>query len=277
MADRSPRAFLLCLVQGVLIGAGGILPGVSGGVLAVVFGVYRPAMEVLAHPKRALPRHWRLLLPVGVGAALGFLGGAGGVLTLLAHSQVVSTALFFGLILGTLPSLWRAAGAHGRSRGAYAALLAGFALPLAVFALLRFGLFAPLPQNRLGFLLAGAILALGTIVPGLAASPLLMAVGLFYPMLEGVRAFDLSVLLPLALGLAAALAALSRFVSFLFRAHYAVAYHAVFGVVLASLLSIVPTSFASVGEALAALAAALLGAAAAFCTARLRAPERSGK
>ena len=46
---------LLC---GLLIGAGAILPGVSGGVLAVIFGIYRPFMEVLADPFRELPRYW---------------------------------------------------------------------------------------------------------------------------------------------------------------------------------------------------------------------------
>ena len=47
---------ILRVLQGVLIGAGAILPGVSGGVLAVIFGIYRPAMELLTHPKRALAR-----------------------------------------------------------------------------------------------------------------------------------------------------------------------------------------------------------------------------
>ena len=55
---------LLC---GVLIGAGAILPGVSGGVLAVVFDIYRPFMEVLTHPREAIPKYWRWLLPIGLG------------------------------------------------------------------------------------------------------------------------------------------------------------------------------------------------------------------
>lgn len=55
---------LLC---GVLIGAGAILPGVSGGVLAVVFDIYRPFMEVLTHPREAIPKYWRWFLPIGAG------------------------------------------------------------------------------------------------------------------------------------------------------------------------------------------------------------------
>ena len=63
---------ILRIVQGIIIGAGAILPGISGGVLAVVFGIYRPAMELLTHPRRALQRYWRMLLAVGIGWAIGF-------------------------------------------------------------------------------------------------------------------------------------------------------------------------------------------------------------
>ena len=55
---------IMRIVQGIIIGAGAILPGISGGVLAVVFGIYRPAMELLTHPRRALQRYWRMLLAV---------------------------------------------------------------------------------------------------------------------------------------------------------------------------------------------------------------------
>ena len=57
------KTVLLRLVQGFIIGAGGILPGISGGVLSVIFGIYRPVMEVLAHPLDGLRRHLSLLLP----------------------------------------------------------------------------------------------------------------------------------------------------------------------------------------------------------------------
>ena len=102
------------MLQGVIIGAGAILPGISGGVLAVIFGIYRPAMELLTHPKRAFPRYWRMLLAVGIGWVLGFLGGGSAILALFHQSETVATCLFIGLILGTLPELWREAGAQGR-------------------------------------------------------------------------------------------------------------------------------------------------------------------
>ena len=100
----SLKTVLLRLVQGFIIGAGGILPGISGGVLSVIFGIYRPVMEVLAHPLDGLRRHLSLLLPVGAGAILGFLCGGGLILVLFDRSEKLATCLFIGLILGTLPS-----------------------------------------------------------------------------------------------------------------------------------------------------------------------------
>ena len=88
---------IMRIVQGIIIGAGAILPGISGGVLAVVFGIYRPAMELLTHPRRALQRYWRMLLAVGIGWAIGFLGGGSVILALFHQSETVATCLFIGL------------------------------------------------------------------------------------------------------------------------------------------------------------------------------------
>ena len=110
---------LLC---GVLIGAGAILPGVSGGVLAVVFDIYRPFMEVLTHPRTAIPKYWRWFLPIGLGGVLGFLGFAKGIAAAIDISSTVTTWLFIGLIVGTVPSLYREAGKEGRSIGSWVSL-----------------------------------------------------------------------------------------------------------------------------------------------------------
>ena len=82
---------LLC---GILIGAGAILPGVSGGVLAVVFDIYRPFMEVLTHPKTAIPKYWIWFPPIAVGWCVGFLGFAKGIAAAISISDTVTTWLF---------------------------------------------------------------------------------------------------------------------------------------------------------------------------------------
>lgn len=96
--------FGLRFLQGLIIGIGGVLPGVSGGVLCVVFGLYKPFMETIAQPRKNLKRYWRTLIPVLCGMAAGFLLLLRAVSSIMEKNSELATCLFAGLILGTLPS-----------------------------------------------------------------------------------------------------------------------------------------------------------------------------
>ena len=270
MSQRQPENFILRLAQGAVIGAGAILPGISGGVLAVVFGIYRPMMETLTHPKAGLRQYWRLFLPIVIGWAAGFFGGSGVILLLFNHSETLATCLFIGLILGTVPALWDEAGEQGRGKGAYLSAITSF---LALFSLLlgvRLGSFGQMRANTLGFLFCGVLWGVSLIVPGMTSSSILMAVGLLTPMIEGITTLDLFVLVPWLIGLLGTVLLLARLVSWLFQAHYATAYHAVVGIVLASTLIIVPLQYANAGEALLCLVCASLGAVLAHFSGKLQ-------
>ena len=70
----SPMRFLVRVLQGALIGLGAVLPGISGGVLGVIFGVYKPIMELLSNPIANFKTHVPKLIPVFLGGVIGFLG-----------------------------------------------------------------------------------------------------------------------------------------------------------------------------------------------------------
>ena len=123
---------VLRVLQGMLIGVGAVLPGISGGVLCVVFGIYKPIMELLSSPIKKWKTHVPRLLPVIVGAVLGFLGVAKVLAFFLERYPDQSVCLFVGLIAGMLPSLFREAGEQGRTRGSWISLVAAFAVVLAL-------------------------------------------------------------------------------------------------------------------------------------------------
>lgn len=106
-AKNSPLLFLYRILQGALIGGGAILPGVSGGVLAVVFGIYQPMMAFLARPVSTFKKQWRLFVPIILGVGLGFWGFAKLMGWMFRDDSPIPLALFAGLILGTLPQLYR--------------------------------------------------------------------------------------------------------------------------------------------------------------------------
>lgn len=276
--DRRKRArWLRNLLCGALIGVGAILPGVSGGVLAVVFDIYRPFMEVLTHPRRALPRYWKMMIPLGLGWAAGFLGIAKGIAAAMTLSGAVTYWLFIGLIAGTAPSLFREAGKQGRSASAWGSF---FLCAAAVFA----GLFyvsrvirVQVEPSFWWYNFCGALWGMGVVIPGMTSSSVMMALGLYQPMLEGLARLDLLVLSAALPGMFLTIALLARLVTWFFRRHYAAAFHGILGFVTASTLVIIPTSYAGAGEmALSALCAAA-GFALAFFLAKMDKREETGK
>ena len=240
--------FVLRLFQGLLIGVGGILPGVSGGVLCIVFGIYKPLMEVLASPVQKLREHWKTLLPVALGSAAGFFLLVHLVSAVMEKYEALATCVFAGLILGTLPSLVRTAGTGKRSPSSYAAFLISFACFFALFSFLEQGGGMQITPSFLWFLLAGAIWGISIVLPGLSSSAVLIFLGLFEPLVEGAKRLDFGVLIPLALGGVGVIVLLSRLINRLYEKHFSVMSHAIIGIVLATTLPILPTHFAGVAD-----------------------------
>lgn len=256
--------FLFRILQGALIGLGAVLPGISGGVLAVIFGVYQPIMECLANPMKGVKKHLKLLMPIGIGVVVGFLGIAKVLAFLLDRYPNPSVCLFVGLIAGMLPSLYREAGEQGRNRNSFVALGAAFALVLALLVTLRVIQLAIVP-NFAWYLFCGFCLALSVIAPGMSFSTLLMPLGLYTPFIDGIGNIDFAVLIPGGIGALLTVILFSRAVDSLMKSHYSVMFHGIIGVVIAATLVIIPfASFATVGSAVVNIVCMAAGVACAL-------------
>ncbi|MEA4870763.1 MAG: DUF368 domain-containing protein [Christensenella sp.] len=258
------KRFVVRVIQGAIIGAGAILPGISGGVLGVAFGIYQPMMAVLAKPFQNLKLYWRLFIPIFIGWAAGFLGLAGGIAKLLELNAAIITSLFVGLIIGTFPSLLREGAKEGRTKGMWVALAISTAALMAFFYLLKSSHQATVTPSFGWYIFCGVLWGISLIVPGMSSSSILLFLGLYQPMSAGIAALDIGVLFPFAIGIISTVVLLARFVNHLFEKHYGIAFYCVVGFVIASTIPIIPLSFASVGEALLCLVAAVAGFAGSF-------------
>ena len=241
--------YLFQIVQGMLIGLGAVLPGISGGVLCVVFGIYKTIMELLAAPFKNLKTHVPKLIPYVLGGAIGFLGIANVLSFLLDRYPAPSVCVFIGLIAGMLPSLFREAGEQGRDRKSFVSM--GIAM-VVIFALLISlkVLSVEITPNFLWYVFCGGCLALSVIAPGMSFSTLLMPLGLYEPFVAGIGHLDFSVLIPGGIGGLATVLLIAKAINTLFEKHYSVAFHAIIGIVIAATVMIIPfASFAaSVGS-----------------------------
>ena len=236
------------VLQGALIGLGAVLPGISGGVLCVIFGIYKPIMELLSNPIRNFKTHVPRLIPVILGAGVGFLGIAKLLSFFLEAYPDQSVCLFVGLITGMLPSLLREAGEKGRTKGSYISLAVAFVVVLALLFTLNYGLSVTITPNFGWYLFCGFCVALSVIAPGMSFSTLLMPLGLYTPFVAGLGDLDFSVILPGALGAIITVICLAKAVNALFDHFYSFAFHAIVGVVIAATIIIVP--FGSFAQAL---------------------------
>lgn len=256
--------WLLRVIHGALIGAGAILPGISGGVLCVLFGIYRPMMALLAHPIKTFRIYYKLFIPVLLGWAVGFFALAGLVNLLMEVSSAIAVSLFIGLIVGMIPSLYRDAGKYGHRKTGYLSMFLSFVVLFGFLLYLQQGVRIDIEGNAWWFFFCGIVWGLSLVVPGLSSSSILIFMGLYQEMTAGISRFDLGVLIPLVLGILCTALLSARFVNRLFERHHTIAYHAILGIVIASTLLIVPLEFKDATEVLLSIVCAVLGFLAAW-------------
>ncbi|MGO2742544.1 MAG: DUF368 domain-containing protein [Pseudolactococcus laudensis] len=241
---KQNMSWLIRLIKGVVIALGFILPGVSGGVLAAILGIYERMLSFLAHIRRNFKADFFYFLPVGIGGILGI-----GLLSrplefLLAHYQVIVLWGFAGAIVGSLPALWQEAESQSqRDKIDWSWLIGTFVASLVILYSMPY-IFGTLPANFVTFILAGALIALGVLIPGLSPSNLLLILGLYSPMLVGFKNFDLlNVFLPITIGGILAVLLFAKSMEHLLEHHHSRVFHFILGIVSAStVLILVPNS-----------------------------------
>lgn len=228
------------IIKGLIIALGFILPGVSGGVLAAILGIYERMINFLAHIKVNFKENVLYFLPVGIGMVLGIALFSLPVEYLLAHYKIIVLWGFAGAIIGTIPSLIKESVREcDRDQVDMAVFWLTFVLS-GFFLYFLNSMVGTLPANFLTFMLAGALIALGILVPGLSPSNLLLILGLYSPMLAGFKSLDLfGTFLPIAIGGALALIAFSKAMDYALNHFHSRVYHFIIGIVLSSTLLIV--------------------------------------
>ena len=243
MKKNSVVDWFIRMLKGIFVGTGFILPGVSGGALAAIFGLYERIIAFLAHITTDFKKNFFFFLPVGIGMLGGIIILAYPLEYFLENHLAPTMWFFIGAIIGIIPSLWKQAGKKGRSAKHFIIMAIAFVIG---FVFLRFGVQAiggDLPQNFATWMMAGAIIGLGVLLPGLSPSNLLLYMGMYTAMVTAFKTLDLMVIAPIILGLLVCMLVFSKVVDVMFEKTYAGLYHVIMGVVLASTVLIIPLDF----------------------------------
>jgi putative membrane protein len=265
----TPIAWIIRFVKGILAGIGAITPGLSGGVLMVVFGIYEPLVRWLADIRQKFMPNLRYFLPVGIGGVIGVIAFSAVIDFAFDNFAAQFTWLFIGFISGTIPSLLKTAREQGRKNWHWL-LLAVFAVGIYFFMTwMKTIRSVTMEPSFWGWVLSGALTGLGLVVPGMSPSNFLLYLGLYQPMANGIKNLDLGVILPLILGVVLVIFLFARVVSWLFSKHHTLMYHIIIGIVIGSTAAIIPSGVSGIGVILACTLLFLAGAAASFGLAKL--------
>lgn len=236
--------FLFDYLKGIAIGAGAILPGISSGVLCVIFGLYEKLINSVLNIFKDFKTNFKFLLPIGLGGVTGILL-FGKILKYLFNSFPMQTKFaFIGLIIGCIPILLKKANSKKGFRLHYLLFL------IIAFAIGSFSiLLEPFLENNLmyeannGFLfliIAGFFMSIGIVVPGVSSSVILMTFGVYYEYLDAISTLNLNILIPLAIGIILGGYLFLKIIKYLLENYFPETFYAIIGFVLGSVLILYP-------------------------------------
>lgn len=241
LEEDSLAKWLIRMVKGIAVGIGAILPGLSGGVLAVIFNIYDPLLKFLANISKNFLANVRYFIPVGIGGVVGIVVFSIFVEQAFGQYAAQFTCLFIGFVAGTFPSLYKTAGKEGRNK-TDGIILAVAALAIFFVMILGSESLTEITPSFLAWVFSGALIGLGLIVPGMSPSNFLIYFGLYDKMAAGISSFNFGVIIPLAIGLVICVLLFAKAANWLFQRYYSKMYHFILGMVVGSSLAIFPTT-----------------------------------
>jgi len=247
--ERSPLAMLGIFLRGVAMGAADIVPGVSGGTMAFIFGIYeelinsiktvgqREFIDAALHLRlrEALSMiNWTFLVPLGLGVLAAIFTLAGALEYFLTHQPVFLWSFFFGLIIASVIVIarrietWR--------WNVIAAVLFGAVSTFFLVSLVP----SHTPNTWWFYILTGALASAAMILPGISGAYILVMLGKYQTVLGAVNQRDFLTLGLVALGAAIGLVTFAQVLSWLFKRNHDLTVAVLIGLLLGSLRKVWP-------------------------------------
>lgn len=234
-------------IYGIIIGIGFIIPGVSGGVLATILGIYDKIIDKLINFKKDIKNNLLYLFPLIIGIFIGILLFSKIILYLLDNKQEFISYVFIGLILGCIPYLFK----EIKIKTTKSISIISFLLSLLFGIILYFiennfiNEISSTPNILLMFL-AGILYSAGKLIPGISGAALLMLIGVYKYFLNIVAnplSLTFSTILrfiPFILSFIISSILIIKLMHYLFNNHFRLTYSAIIGFVISSILFIYP-------------------------------------
>ncbi len=247
---------LILVIKGFIMGIANIIPGVSGGTLALTLGIYEKFISAISHLLTNLKENIKFLLPIFIGMGLSILTMSNVITNSFHHYPIPTTLFFMGLVIGGIPMLLSKVkdSKEKKQKSSYLILLLTFALVIILAfskELFGNGLGDVKLENLsiLGYLwlsVIGMIAAATMIIPGVSGSLVLMLLGYYFPIINVIKQLthfeyvfsNLLIVFFFGMGIVVGIVLVAKLIEWLLNKYEKKTYFGVLGFIIASIIAI---------------------------------------
>ena len=249
--------FIIDILKGCVMGIANVIPGVSGGTMAVSMGIYDRLIMALTHLFKEFKKSFVTVLPIGIGMVIGILGLSRLIEWMFGIIPVQTNLFFIGLILGGLPMMIKEVKGKKVNAGCVVGFILFFLLVVGLALLdgikgtdadLSFSILTELKLFGVGVVAAATM-----VIPGVSGSMMLMLMGYYEPVISAInstvdalRAMDMDglmsgilILAPLGIGVVVGIFVIAKIIEWLFNKFATVVYWCIIGLIAASPIAII--------------------------------------
>ena len=249
--------FIFDMLKGMVMGIANVIPGVSGGTMAVSMGIYDKLIGSITHLFKDLKKSIITLLPIGLGMVIGILALARVIEFMFERIPVQTNTFFIGLIAGGLPIIIKEVKGQKIKLSGIVGFLVFFVLVIGMAALDgasgNNAEFSKGITDIIKLFGAGIVAAATMVIPGVSGSMMLMLLGYYEPVIsavneavDGLRGVEgasfasaLFVLIPFGIGVVIGIFAIAKLIEWLFSKFKLTVYWAIIGLISASPIAII--------------------------------------
>jgi putative membrane protein len=234
---------MLYVIKGIIIGIATLVPGVSGGTMSLILGVYDDMIHAVSTFFQDVRKNTIFLGTIGVGGIIGIAAFSKMVAYSLEHFKFPMVYLFLGIIIGGIPVLYKKTDVGDKKITDWIYFVIGIAIILLMS--VYNGTIVDLAAstgllNFLFLMLAGVIIAVALILPGISTSFMLLALGLYDITLQAINNVELDYLIPIVLGAGLGVIGTTKVLENLLNNKTRPTYMMILGFVLGSIVQVYP-------------------------------------
>lgn len=241
------------MYKGFLIGSTMLVPGVSGGSMAIILGIYERLLSAVSSFTRDIKKNFVFLALFVVSAGVGMLFLAKPILSLLESYPKPMQCFFIGAVAGGIPAVWKQAKIEKITWKTVCYFTLGFLLVLGI-SLLPTEMFqtssrsvqagGDIAGSKLSYslllLVAGLLSSTALVLPGISVSYFLLVLGLYQELMRAISEMDIGFLLPMGSGILIGVFLTTKALEYVLGKYPQIAYMVILGFVAGSVLEILP-------------------------------------